>query len=171
VGADASDPIVVRLAALFREHPAWVAAARHLSRRATSSVYFSHRPGETWQLEQQAGVTRLLPGAAADPDFVFRFTPRAVDRLEAVRGGIGDFAVELFTLMLEEDPELHVGFRIVPGFARLATRGYLRLVLAAGPKVLAFGATHGIHSLPALRRFVGELRARGPQEWEMEPGE
>lgn len=156
---------------LFFEHPAWVSAARHISSRATSTVYFSHVPGQAWRLEQRDDRTRLLPGAASDPDFVFRFTPEAISRLDAVEGGIGDFAVTLFELMVEDDPDLHVGFRITAGFGRLASRGYLRLLAAAGPRVVTFGAAHGIRTLSALRRFVAGLRARSPEDWESEPGD
>lgn len=162
----APDPVIDRLAGLFLEHEAWISASRHLDTRATSTVYFSHRPGEAWQLVQREGRTRLLPGRAPDADFVFRFTPAAIERLAAVAGGIGEFAVELFALMLDEDPELRVGFRIVAGFGRLAMRGYVRLLVAAGPRVVAFGVSHGVGSPGALRRFVAQLRARGPAEWE-----
>ena len=171
VATQAPDPAIERLAALFLDHPAWIAAARHLTARATSTVYFSHRPGEPWRLEQSDGRTRLLPGAAPDPDFSFRFTPAAIEQLEAVEGGVGDFAVELFTLMLEEDPERHVDFRIAANFGRLATRGYVKLLVAAGPGVLVFGARHGVGSLGALRRFVSQLRSRGVEDWEIADGE
>jgi hypothetical protein len=171
VAADPSDPSIDRLAHLFRAHPAWTAAARRLEPEATSTVYFRHRPGEAWRLEQREGVTRLLPGAAADPDFVFRFAEGSIARLEAVHGGIGDFAVELFTLITEDDPEVRVGFRIAAGFPRLVRRGYLGLLLAAGPRVVAFGASHGIRTLGALRRFVAQLRNRGPESWEQGDGE
>jgi len=158
--------VIDRLADLFREHEAWIAAARHIDPRATSSVYFSHRPGEVWRLEHGGGETQLLPGAAPDPDLVFRFSPGAVARLEATRGGISAFAVELFSRMLDEDPEQRVDFRIVADFRRLATRGYVRLLLAAGPRVVAFGLAHGVASLGALRRLVAELRSRDPADWE-----
>jgi hypothetical protein len=166
VAPDAPDPAVDRLAALFFEHEAWISAARRLDTSATSTVYFSHRPGEVWQLVQREGRTRLLPGSSSDPDLVFRFTPAAVERLEAVEGSIGEFAVELFALMLEDDPELRVGFRVVAGFGRLVMRGYVRLLVAAGPGVVAFGVSHGVGSLPALRRFVAQLRARSAADWE-----
>ncbi len=159
-----------RLARLFREHPAWVRAARQLAPEATSSVYFSHRPGEVWQLAQPRGVTQLLPGAAADPDFVLRFTPAAVARLEAVRGGIGEFAVELFGLVLADHPGLQVGLRIAAPFGRLLRRGYLRLLVAAGPRVVAFGAAHGIRTPGALRRFVTQIRSSTPADWEAQGG-
>lgn len=165
----AGDVHVERLAELFREHPAWVRAARHLGAEATSSVYFSHRPGQAWHLIQQGGVTLLLPGAAADPDFVFRFSPGAVERLAGVRGEIGDFAVALFELVLAKAPEPWVDLRIAASFGRLIRRGYVRLLVAAGPRVLAFGAAHGIRSPGALRRFVARIRSRVPADWE-EPG-
>jgi hypothetical protein len=161
-----NDETIDRLAKLFVDHPAWVSAARHLSASATSSVYFSHQPGQAWRLEQHEGRTVLLAGKAPDPDFVFRFTPASVERLEAIEGGVGEFAVTLFTLILEDDERLHVSLRIVAGFARLVLRGYVKLLVATGPEVLAFGAKHGIITIGALSRFVGELRSRGPEEWE-----
>lgn len=156
------DEWVARLATLFREHPAWVEASGFIGRRATSDVYFAHLPREPWHLEQRHGETALLPGAARDPDFVFRFTPASIERLERVEGRIGDFAVALFEMILEGEVDL----RIAAGFARLARNGYVRLLLEAGPSVIAFGARHGVRTLPALRRLVAELRARGPADWE-----
>ena len=129
-------------------------------------MYFSHRPGGPWRLVQDAGRTLLLPGASPSPDFVFRFTPRSIERLAAVRGGIGDFAVELFALTMEDDPESRVDLRIHSSFPTLARRGYLKLLLAAGPRVFAFGVRRGIRTLAALRRFVAERRKRQPEEWE-----
>lgn len=161
-----TDEWIERLARLYQDHPAWKSAARRLVAAATSTVYFSHRAGEPWHLEQRDGQTRLLPGAATDPDFVFRFTPSAIERLEAVTGGIGGFAVELFTLITEAEPDAGVGFRIVASFPRLLRRGYVGLLLAAGPRVVAFGASHGIRTVGALRRFVAQLRDSGPADWE-----
>jgi hypothetical protein len=159
---DEGDEWADRLAVLFREHPAWVAAARHLTQAATSTVYLSVQPTDPWRLEQRKGETRLARGAAADPDFVFRFTPAAIEKLEAVEGGIGDFAVELFAMTVSDE----VNLRIAASFGRLMRRGYLKLLLIAGPRVVAFGATHGITTIGALRRLVAQLRAGGPADWE-----
>lgn len=158
-----SDDWVDRLARLFREHPAWVDAARRLDWRATSNVYFTHREGEAFRLEQGSAGTRLRPGAGPDPDFVFRFSPTSIERLESVEGDdVADFAVALFSGIVDGDVDL----RIVAGFGRLTQRGYVKLLLLAGPPVLAFGARHGIRTLGALRRFIAGLRSRGPQAWE-----
>lgn len=155
-----------RLATLFRTHPAWKDAASRIAEGATSAVWFSHLPGERYRLERRGGESLLLPGGAGDPDFAFCFTPGSVARLEAVRGGIGEFAVALFECILDEDTEAQVGLRIVAPFHRLAWRGYLRLVLDAGPAVLRFGAEHGVPDLRALRRLVAGLRSRPPEPWE-----
>jgi len=164
VPADA-DPTAV-LADLFRDHPAWRDAAKHVDGGASSAVWFTHRPGEPWRLVRRDGTTFLEPGVADDPDFVFRFTPAAIERLAAVRGGVGDFAVALFRLVVEPTGEARVDFRIRAGFARLVRRGYLRLLLAAGPAVLAFGLAHGVTTVGALRRLVASLRTRPPAPWE-----
>lgn len=161
-----ADPHVAGLAALFRDHPVWQGAARLVDERATSAVYFSHRPGEPWRLVRRGGRTVLEPGPAPDPDFVFRFTPAAIARLAATAGDMGAFATTLFELIVTDDENERVGFRIAAGFPRLVARGYLRLLLAAGPAVLRFGVAHGIATLHALRRLVGELRRRPPAPWE-----
>ena len=156
-----------RLATLFRTHPAWKDAASRIADGATSAVWLSHIPEQRYRLERRAGETLLLEGGSKDPDFAFRFTPGAVERLEAVHGGIGDFAVALFQCMLEEDESAKVGLRIVAPFHRLAWRGYLRLLLDAGPAVLRFGAKHGVASVSALRQLVASLRSQPPEPWEI----
>ena len=161
------DRCVARLARLFLEHPIWIAASEFIATDATSTVYFSHKPGRAWHLENRAGEILLLPGAADDPDFVFRFTPAAVARLEAVDQGMDDFAVELFRLMLEESADEGVAVRVVAGFPRLLRRGYVRLLLSAGPGVLAFGAAIGVLNLGSLRRLVASSRSSEPMEWEI----
>lgn len=170
--ASAGDEVIAQLARMFLEHPAWTRAASRIEGAATSTVYFSHRPGDPWHLERQGSRTLLLPGAAPDPDFAFCFTPASVERLASVDGGVGAFAVELFTLVTEEDPKLQVGFRIVAPFTRLVRRGYLGLLAAGGTRVLAFGATRGVRSLAELRRLVDRVRRRGPEPWEVDvPGD
>jgi hypothetical protein len=163
-----SDEWIERLARLFREHPAWRACARFVDRRATNNVFLSHRPGEAWHLERRGDTTLLQPGAAPDPDFVFRFPPGAIERLEAVRGGPGDFAVELFGLTLTRDPATRVDLRVAASFPRLLRRGYVRLLAAAGPRVLRLGAAHGVHGLAGLRELVLRLQSIAPAAWETE---
>jgi hypothetical protein len=162
-----ADPHVARLAACYREHPAWREAARRLSADASSAVYFSHRPGEAWHLCQLDDAAELRPGRAGDPDLAFCFTPGAIERVASIRGGVGDFAVALFECIASEDPELRVGFRVVAPLTCLLRRGYVGLIVAAGPKVVAYGARRGIRTLVQLRRLVQESRATGPAEWEV----
>lgn len=165
-----ADPHVERLARLFREHPAWREAARHVSDESTSRVLFRHRPGERWHLARHAGESLLLPGDAADPDFVFRFAPAAIERLAAADGSIGAFAVTLFELIASDQAEARVDFRIAAPFARLVQRGYVRLLLAAGWRVVAFGARRGVRTLEDLRRLVARLQAGGSEPWESDAG-
>ncbi|MFI5215172.1 MAG: hypothetical protein ACHQ3O_01405 [Candidatus Limnocylindria bacterium] len=155
------DAIVDRLATLFRSHPAWTRAAALLSADACSNLRFPHRAGEVWHLARVAGVTRLEPGALRDADLELTIPPGAVGRLEATRGGVGDFAVALFELAVERDEALRVDLRILAPFSRLMRRGYLRLLVAGGPAVLAWGAAHGVGSLGELRRWIGRMRSGG----------
>jgi hypothetical protein len=159
IGMTAPDLWIETLARMFREHPAWQETARMIDPRSTSTVYFRHRPDEPWHLERRGDETMLLPGVAADPDFVFRFTPGAVARLAAVRGNAGDFAAELFSLAWSDDSTVRVNIVIATGFARLLRRGYVRLLLAAGPRARAIAAAHGVgmssvqHLIAAMRKF------------------
>jgi len=162
------DESVTRLARMFLENPAWADAAKRIESDATSSVFFSHRPGEPWRLERRHDRTLLLPGAATDPDFVFRFTPASIERLCATDGGIGHFAVAFFGLIAEESPRLRVGFRVAAPFPRLVRRGYLGLLAVGGLRVLAFGAARGVRTPADLRRLVERVRHREPEAWELE---
>jgi hypothetical protein len=161
-----TDLWIERLVRMFSEHPAWREAARLLDPRVTSTVFFRHRPGEPWHLERRGDETLLLPGAASDPDFAFRFTPAAIDRLASVQGTAGDFATELFALVYSNDPELRVNIRVAVGFARLLRRGYVRLLLAAGPRAAAIGFAHGETGMSSLQHLVSSLRRLDRAHWE-----
>jgi hypothetical protein len=166
-GAAASeDPHVRRLAELFRSHPIWCEAARQIAENSCASVYFSHRPGEPWRLVRRGGVSLLEAGPAQDPDLAFCFPPASIEVLERTRGGIGDFAVALFRLALDEDPERRVRIRVIAPFPRLLLRGYVKLLLRGGRPLLRFGAQHGVRSLAELRRLVDSARRAKPEDWE-----
>ncbi len=164
-----ADAVVAKLAELFGEHPAWQAAAERLDPSATSTVFFSHRPGEPWHLERRDDRTLLAPGRATNPDFVFRFTPPSVTCLAEADGSIGTFAVELFRLMTEAPETSRVQMRIAAPFPQLVRRGYLSLLAAGGLRVLAFGATRGVRTVGQLRTLVETLRRSEPEPWEHAP--
>ncbi len=164
---ESTDETVSALAELFRKHPGWRQAAREIARVSTSNVYFTHRPGVAWHLEQRDVGSSLEPGKADDPDFVFRFAPGAVERLQGVKGGIGEFAAELFSLADGADPEHHVDLRVVASFSRLRARGYLRLLVKAGPRVIAYGLSRGIFSVADIGKLVHQARDTPAYEWEV----
>ncbi len=157
-----SDPHVRKLAEFFSSHPTWVVAARNVADGASSRVHFSHIP-EQFQLVRRDGKSWLLPGEAADPDFAFRFTPAAIDRITSVDGDVGDFAVALFRAIVDRNPGEQVGFRVVAPFRRLLVRGYVTLLVRSGPKVLRYGAEHGVGTIGELRRFVSQTRVSDPR--------
>lgn len=154
------DPVVQDLARLFRTHPAWCRAAARISQDATSRVAFRHRPGEAWRLVRRGGETYLERGEAHDPDLAFTFGRASVERLAATRGDVADFAIALFELIESDDPELHVDLRVEAPFPRLVRRGYVRMLLWAGPRLLAWGARHGVFTVRQLRARVEAERAK-----------
>jgi len=158
-----SDPYIERLRRHFLEHPVWVDAARPIAEGAQSLVVFSHAPG-VYHLHREGGKSLLLYGPPQDPDFGFRFTPRAIELLTETEGDVGDFAVTLFTLITHPDPEVRIGFRIYAGFPRLIKRGYVQVLLRGGPKVLQYSAQKGVRTLSDLYRLLQELRSSTPLE-------
>ena len=171
--APSHDP-VYQLEQLFRRHPVWCDAARHLDDAAESDVRFTTRPGAVWHLGRSGGETRLLPGPSRDPDFAFCFTPGSVVSLAEATGDVGDVAVRLFYLIVEGGSDTGVELRVRAPFARLVRRGYLSLLAAGGLRVLAFGAAHGVRSVRELRRLVERVRKEGddgaPDEKPDDPG-
>jgi hypothetical protein len=159
------DPHVHKLRSLFRSHPAWLEAARSVREGSTSRVLFSHVPGE-YQLVRRGAESVLLEGAAADPDFVFRFTPKAIDRLAAIASDdVADFAIVLFDCIVSDDPDSQVGLRVVASLPRLMVRGYVGLLFGGGPKLLSYGASRGVRNIGDLRKFLKQARASDPR-WE-----
>ncbi len=149
-----ADPTVEALRAFFVDHPDWRAAAGRLDRAACSRVSFTHLPGRDWRLLRRGGRTVLEPGRVTDPDFALTFSPIAIERIVAARGGMAAFAIALFEAVLDPDSLLGVRIEILASFARLVRRGYLGLLLACGPRLLAFGARHGVRSVGDLRAMV-----------------
>ena len=159
------DAHVEKLRALFASHPAWLSTAKTIRDGSSSRVYFSHLPGEFLMLRKD-GKSLLLDEPAPDPDFAFRFTPGAIDRLCQVEGSEqADFAIALFDCIVSDDPDLQVGLRVISGFTRLVWRGYVTMLLRGGPRVLAYGATRDIYNVADLRKFMRQTRASDPR-WE-----
>lgn len=152
------DPHVELLRNLFLTHPAWLSAAGHLKEGVTSSVRFSHVPGE-FHLLRTEGKNLLLEGPAKDPDLAFRFTPKAIERLSRVPGSdIADFGVELLECAGSEDPEVRVRIRVLTGFSKLLFRGYVGLLMRGGPRVLSYGGKGT--SFSDVRKVLSEMRAK-----------
>jgi len=157
------DPHVAQLRQLFLTHPAWRKAATHIKDGSQSRVHFSHVNGD-FHLLRKDGGSHLMEGPAADPDFAFLFTPKAIERLSAVEGeDPADFAVELFEGILTEEPEEQVGLRVVSGFAKLFARGYVKLLFKTGPRVRAYGKERGVSGMTGLRKFLRQARASDPR--------
>jgi hypothetical protein len=152
------DPHVELLRKLFNTHPAWLAGARHIKEGSSSEVRFSHVRG-AYHLLRKDGQSFLLDGPAPDPDLAFRFTPRSIERLNAVQGtDMIDFGVELLECVCSEDPELQVRLRVIAGFTKLLRRGYVGLLIRGGPRILTYGGGSG-GSIADVRKLLNELRS------------
>lgn len=152
------------LAHFYAHHPVWNKATNQLRPGAASTVYFSHKPDTAWCLIKTEEGVRLYPGPAEDPDFGFRFPPEAIEELVRVDGGVDDIAVALFDLMLSDDPARHVAFVVLAPFWRIARNGHLQMMLTAGPRVIAYGAGHGIRSVGQLRVLAKGLRGSSAED-------
>ena len=164
----AGDPHVVRLVELFASHPIWCEAARRIREDSCSRVFFQHQPGQPWRLVRRAGGTVLEPGHVEDPDLALCFAPQAIEELASTRGSVSEFALALFRLALDDDPERRVRIRVIAPFTRLIARGYVDLLLRGGPKLLWFGASHGVRTPGQLRQLVDAVRRAEPEDWERE---
>lgn len=152
------DPHVALLGELFATHPAWLAAADCIKDGCTSSIRFSHVPGE-YELLRKDGKSRLVAGKPSDPDLAFIFTPKSIEQLSRVKGSdIADFGVELMELAGSQDPELQVRIRVISGFSKLLFRGYVGLLMKGGPRVLAYGGKGT--SFTDVKRLLSQLRSK-----------
>ncbi len=157
------DQHVAQLRDLFLSHPAWQQAAASIKDGSQSRIHFSHVSGD-YHLVRKDGVSQLLEGPATDPDLAFLFTPKAIERLSAVESADpADFAVELFESILNEEPEEQVGLRVLAGFGKLISRGYVKLLFKSGPRVLAYGKSRGVSGVRGLRKFLKQSRASDPR--------
>jgi len=161
------DRTVDDLRELFRSHPAWAEAAGRIDSASMSNVYFSDRAGEVWHLVKREPGSDLEAGKVEDPDFVFRFTPGAVRRLQAIEGGIAEFAAELLLLIDETDSTQRIELRVAAPFSRLKERGYLQLLMDAGPKLVRLALSRGIFSISGVRELVRSARDAPPFPWEI----
>ncbi|RMF16864.1 MAG: hypothetical protein D6761_05555 [Candidatus Dadabacteria bacterium] len=157
------DPVVARLADRFLHHPVWVSAATSIAEGASSQVFFSHLDSE-WHLLRREGRSLLIEGPSPDPDFGFCFTPASIERIFSVPDDahIADFAIELFECITSEDPETKIDFRVHAPFSQLLKRGYVKLLLRGGPRVMQYAARHGVRTLSDLRRLLKEARSEDP---------
>src|SRR6185295_19151167 len=57
-----------------------------------------------------------------------------------------------------DDLTVRVSIRITTGFARLLRRGYVRLLLAAGPRARAIAAANGVEGMSSIQHLVATMR-------------
>lgn len=131
-------------------------AARGLKESAVISLVID---AEEFTFRRRDGRNRFQPGEAADPDIRFWVPAGAMQKLLLPQGKtIGEVGIRIFELVLSDDTELKIKFKVRAPFLRLWKRGYFTVLAAGGPSVAKFLASHGWGSLPRLREQIAQWR-------------
>ena len=155
-----SDEAKKRLVDYFAHHPSWISAAKPLGDGVCSSVKFTGE-GQAWRLIRQEGKSVLETGLSENPDFDFTFSEGAIYYLtELEDGSIGDFATRFYECCFLLDEERRVEFQVVSGVGQILKRGYWKIALKGGLKVLKIARQHNLGGVNDVRRLFGLLRGK-----------
>lgn len=148
----------------FAMHPAWVSAAKPLADGVCSRLRFEGEE-KVWRLIRRNGVSVLEPGEPDNPDFDFVFSEGAIDYLtELQEGSIGDFATRLYECCFLLPEDKRVEFQVLAPVSQILKRGYWKIALKGGLKVLRIARQHGLGSLDDIKRLFGLLQGKSSSE-------
>lgn len=93
---------------------------------------------------------------SAQADVEFSFTGEALRQLESHPGQqLAAFGIAVFEQIIAGQMKI----RVRGSLWRLATGGYLQIILAAGPELLAFLASHGLSSTKKILDLMRSLKS------------
>ncbi len=150
-----------RLREFMLEHPAAKRAMKQL--KPGAAINFILSEDETvYHAKRIKSGAEMNKGATEQVDLWLRLGPRAVDDLlELNTSDLGTFGVEVLKHMVaSRPPEEKIDIKLEAGFIGLTKRGYLKIVILGGPKVMGFLAKKGFGGLGAIKKAFGLARQR-----------
>jgi hypothetical protein len=146
---------------LFETSQAARKAATSLSKAAYVGVRFIDVPGD-FRFHAVDGKPRFEPGKAEEPDFELTLPPRAVSdicgKTGKTSGDVRDLSIVFLQHMFANEAEQKVLVKVNSGFIKLTLHGWLRVVLAACPKLIGWLAKVGLKSPTAMARALSRAK-------------
>ena len=97
---------------------------------------------------------RLEKRLATNPDVEFHVLSEAIRRLTTLPGdNMAELGIEICREILAGNIEI----RVISGALAIATKGYLSIIIAAGPDFMSFLAKHGFSSINKITQTIRNL--------------
>ena len=139
----------------LEEKPACSEALKYLKNGVEISVNIENNT--PCSLFMDNGQARFERRAARNPDIEFVLFPEAIRRLADHPGD------QMAPLGIEIIREIAIGqikISVVSGVSQVLSRGYLKIIKAAGPDFAKVLTYHGLNSLTQIISFVKQLKRR-----------
>lgn len=148
----------VKLRRFFETSEAARRAASSLRKAAEVGVRFTDVPGD-FRFHSVDGKPAFEVGKAMDPDFELTLAPGAVDAITAQpQADVGELGVLFFQHIVAKDENDKVRVKLHSGLVRLTMRGWLGVLAAGGPKVIAWMAQKGLKGPGAVASALSRLK-------------
>jgi hypothetical protein len=107
----------------------------------------------------EGGRAQVLEGAPQHPDFTLTLPDGAIRRITALQtDDVGEFGIEFFKLVLEQDPAMKARVKIDAPTSQLLSHGYLGVLAQGGMKVTWWLLKNGVKNPKAA---IDRLRGVG----------
>ena len=148
----------VKLKRFFETSEAARRAASSLRKAAEVGVRFTDLAG-TFRFHSIEGRPAFEAGEAMDPDFELTLAPGAVDSITAKpQADIGELGILFFQHIIAKDENEKIRVKLHSGLVRLTMRGWLGVLAAGGPKVIAWLAQKGLKGPGAVASALSRLK-------------
>ncbi|HYV67755.1 MAG TPA: AAA family ATPase [Myxococcales bacterium] len=148
----------VKLKRFFETSEAARRAASSLRKAAEVGVAFTDVPGR-FRFHSVEGRPAFESGEAMDPDFELTLAPGAVDAITAKpQANVGELGVLFFQHIVAKDENAKIRVKLHSGLVRLTMRGWLGVLAAGGPSVIAWMAQKGLKGPGAVAAALSRLK-------------
>jgi hypothetical protein len=148
----------VLLRRFFETSTAGHRAASSLKRGATVGVKFTDVTGD-FHFHAQDGKPHFDAGRASDPDFDLTLAPGAVRAITSKpESDVGDLGIAFFQHIVAKDPAEKINVKLHAGLLKLTMHGWLGVLAAGGPKVIAWMAQKGLKGPSAVASALSRLK-------------